>query len=88
MNIPCRFSTPITARLLGISIPSLNSLKLPALPYPRVHRRYTREVVEAALGHTITPAEVAAAEAAHAKRRASFVAYNHTTRRKGAQNAA
>ena len=77
MMIPFRFSTSIAARLLGVSIPTFNELGLAPLPYCRSHKRYSREVLELALGRRITAADVAAAEAAHAPRRAAYVVANH-----------
>ena len=83
-SIPSRFTTPIAAHLLGISIPGFNALGLARLPYPRVHHRYSRQTLERALGRSITSEEVSAAEAAHEERRASFRRYNHTKRGKAA----
>jgi hypothetical protein len=77
-----RFSTPIAARLLGLSIPTFNALGLVPLPYCRTHRRYSREVIELCLGRALTEADVAAAEAAHAPRRAAYARQND--QRKGA----
>ena len=80
-NVPARFATPLAARLLGICIPNFNALGLAPLPYCRKHRRYSREVLELALGRQITTADVAAAEAAHAPRRAAYVAANHARKK-------
>ena len=85
--IPLRFSTPIAARLLGLSIPSFEAIGLAPLPYCRKHRRYSREVIELCLGREITADDIAAAEAAHAPRRAAYARHNDQRKEAGHANA-
>ena len=84
IKIPDVFPTPIAARLCGASIEAFHALGLEPWPFSRKHVRYRRETLELVLGREITAADVAAAEAAHAPRRAAYINYNHNERRKEA----
>lgn len=66
----------MAARLLGVSLPSFNAIALAPVPYCRTHKRYFRETLELCLGRPITVEMVAAAEAAHAPRLATYRAAN------------
>ena len=70
IKIPIRFSRPIAARLLGVSLPTFDALRLAPVSYPRVHKRYLREVVEEKLGRPVTAEMIADAEQRHAARKA------------------
>jgi hypothetical protein len=83
--IPHLFSTPLAAKLLGVSVPTFDAIGVPPWQFSRRHKRYARDMLELFLGREITEADVAAARAAHAPKLALYQAAN--AQRKAQQHA-
>jgi hypothetical protein len=83
--IPHLFSTPLAAKLLGVSVPTFDAIGVPPWQFSRRHKRYARDMLEIFLGREITEADVAAARAAHAPKLALYQAAN--AQRKAQQHA-
>jgi len=83
--IPHLFSTPLAAKLLGVSVPTFDAIGVPPWQFSRRHKRYARDMLEIFLGREITAEMVAAARAAHAPKLALYQAAN--AQRKAQQHA-